>query len=302
MHGGNSTSTTHTTTTHTTHGNNNNNNSLPEGTVGPHGRLGNAADPRVDSDLDSNRHAGHQTHSPATGLNHSAATHSQVGGSALGHQSNVPVVGAHSHGSGVGGTPFNTTGGSAYQTGHNTTGHSATAGVHRSDNLNRLDPTVDSDLSGGNHLGAQSDSRTAAFNSGSNDPYSSTGGQGSHLAGQGVHNGNSGIGHQSNVDSSGLGSQGIHNGNSALGHQSNVGSSGLGSSGVHNGNSGLGHSNVGSSGLGNHGASSAVGASSHQNHNNATTAGSHNSNLLNKVSHPLLTSIWPFLTDCRPIQ
>ena len=48
-----------TTTTSTTH---HNNNGVPEGTTGPHNsRVANAADPRIDSDLDSSRHHGTTT-------------------------------------------------------------------------------------------------------------------------------------------------------------------------------------------------------------------------------------------------
>lgn len=160
MHSDNSTSTTHTTTTHTTHGNNS---GLPEGTVGPHGsRVGNAADPMVDSDLDSSRHthgagiggtnynttgqSSLQSHIPGT-TGHSTG-HSTIGGTGLNstHKSHVPGTGLNSthHQNHTGGTHGRNLhngdgivdGTSSHQS-HNPLSH-GTAGVHKSDNLNKV--------------------------------------------------------------------------------------------------------------------------------------------------------------------
>ncbi|WKT44599.1 hypothetical protein QSH57_009452 [Fusarium oxysporum f. sp. vasinfectum] len=110
---------------------------LPEGSVGPHSsRAANAADPRVDSDLDSSRRTG------ATG----------------------------SHGlSGTTGTTGGLTGGSNYSEnmpGHTTGGLGHTGGMGRSENLpegsvgphssrvaNAADPRVDSDLDSSRRTG-----------------------------------------------------------------------------------------------------------------------------------------------------
>ncbi|KAN0108731.1 hypothetical protein V8E51_008473 [Hyaloscypha variabilis] len=108
-------------TTSTTH---HNNNGVPEGTAGPHSsRVANAADPRIDSDLDNSRHHG------TTGT----TTHGTTGGLT---------------GTGVGAT--------------GTTG-STNAGPHSSNIANKLDPTVDSDLDGSRNLGAASTQRTAGY-------------------------------------------------------------------------------------------------------------------------------------------
>lgn len=84
---------------------------VPEGTAGPHSsRVANAADPRVDSDLDRSRHTG--THGTHTGTH---GTHTGAGG---------------------------LTGSS-----HNTYG-STNAGPHDSNIANKADPRVDSDRDG----------------------------------------------------------------------------------------------------------------------------------------------------------
>lgn len=117
------TSTTHGTTTHTGNG-------VPEGTAGPHSsRVGNAADPRIDSDLDSSRHTG-TTH---TGVAHTGNT----------------------HGTGVTGAPAYSATGAGVGTG---TSHSATttAGPHSSNVANKLDPRIDSDMDGSRNMGAAS--------------------------------------------------------------------------------------------------------------------------------------------------
>ena len=144
---------------------------VPEGAYGPHkSRIANALDPRVDSDLD---HSGARTHGHAAPVpvgHHSAPHHAPVGaalpgpapntagphrsdlmnkldpsvdsktgevrGSAAPAAGTVPVHGgahhAHSH---------------AAPTMHGAGGPGpapTTAGPHRSDLLNKLDPTVDS--------------------------------------------------------------------------------------------------------------------------------------------------------------
>lgn len=124
------TSTTHGTTTGTTH----TGTGVPEGTAGPHtSRVANAADPRIDSDLDSSRHTG-TTH---TGVAHTGNT----------------------HGTGVTGAPAYSGTGTGTGTGVGTgPSHSATttAGPHSSNLLNKADPRIDSDLDGSRNLGAAS--------------------------------------------------------------------------------------------------------------------------------------------------
>ncbi|KAK3313191.1 hypothetical protein B0H66DRAFT_569750 [Apodospora peruviana] len=108
------------------------NSAAPEGTYGPHSsRLANALDPRVDSDADrSNHHAG------------GAGGMTGAGG----------YVGQQHHGYGAGASSGMT---STHAGGHHNNRQAAaalsgpgpapnTAGPHKSDLLNRLDPTVDS--------------------------------------------------------------------------------------------------------------------------------------------------------------
>lgn len=105
------TSTGSTTTGHTTHS------GTAEGVAGPHNsRVANAADPRVDSDLDGRRTTGTTT----------------------------------THGTGLTG---GTTGGAGY-TGAST--GSTNAGPHNSNLANKLDPRVDSDMDGSRNMGAAS--------------------------------------------------------------------------------------------------------------------------------------------------
>ncbi|CVL11366.1 hypothetical protein FPRO06_05550 [Fusarium proliferatum] len=99
---------------------------LPEGTTGPHGsRLANAADPKVDSDLDGSR---------------------RVGGSNTYGQTATGTSGLSSHGAGAHGGIGGTSAGYS-------TGPGNTAGPHSSDMANKLDPKVDSDLDGSRRLG-----------------------------------------------------------------------------------------------------------------------------------------------------
>jgi hypothetical protein len=209
----------------TTHSSN-----VPEGTAGPHNsRVANAADPRIDSDMDgSNRHA---AHTGTTG-------------------------GAFGTGSGV--------------TGHSTTGtgagynSSTTAGPHTSNLANKMDPTVDSDLDGGRHLGAKSDARTAG--------YTGTGVTGTTHAGThtgthtGAHTGTTG-GYSSNTTA------GPHSSNLANKVDPRVDSD---LSGSHTaGGAGYGSTHTGTS----HSTTGAGYGTTHP----ATTTGPHSSNIANKI-------------------
>jgi len=156
------TGTTHTThTTHNTH-----NNGVPEGTAGPHSsRLANAADPRVDSDLDSSR-GHHDTHTsaPGSGITGTSGSTTTPHNSSLLNKADPRVdttstTGAYSNtNNGVAGTH-----GTNHHTG--TVGgisNSTNAGPHDSNVANKLDPRVDSDLdSTGNRHGAST--RSGAF-------------------------------------------------------------------------------------------------------------------------------------------
>jgi len=150
------TGTTHTT--HTTH-----NNGVPEGAVGPHSsRLGNAADPRVDSDLDSSRgHTGTHTNAPGSGVTGTS------GSTTTPHNSSVlnkvdPRVDTSSTTGQYANTNNGLTGnnGMTGSTTHHTgtvggLSNSTNAGPHDSNIGNKLDPRVDSDLdSTGNRHGA----------------------------------------------------------------------------------------------------------------------------------------------------
>jgi len=168
-------STTHTHNDGLTTGHNTNTNTgygntgTAEGVAGPHSsRLANAADPRIDSDLDGSRNAGAHSHNTThtgvgvTGNGYSGSTNAGP------HSSNVankldPRVDSDRDGSrNLGG---NTSG--AYtgtHAGNNVGNHTGTvgglsnstnAGPHNSNLLNKADPRVDSDLSGrGNRHGA----------------------------------------------------------------------------------------------------------------------------------------------------
>jgi len=122
-----------TTTTHT----HNTTSGTAEGVAGPHNsRVANAADPRIDSDLDGSRNAGaHTTHTTGTGVGHT--THTT--GTGVGHNT-------HTTGTGVGHTGTGA--------GYGTTGNT-TAGPHSSNLANKADPRVDSDLDGSRNLGAR---------------------------------------------------------------------------------------------------------------------------------------------------
>lgn len=100
----------------------------PEGTHGPHSsRVANAADPRVDSDRDGSHNAGAAHSRTHTGAH--AGTHQDA---------HSGTSGAHK--AAVAGT-------------HTTGPAPSTAGPHKSDLLNKLDPRVDSDLDGSKTIG-----------------------------------------------------------------------------------------------------------------------------------------------------
>ncbi|KAM7198744.1 hypothetical protein V8F20_006059 [Naviculisporaceae sp. PSN 640] len=116
----------------------NNNNNIPEGTYGPHSsRMANAVDPRVDSDADRSRMApGGMGH---TGMGN---THTHSG------------AGAYGSATGVGGAYGSSGPGPAPKT----------AGPHKSDLLNKLDPRVDSKTGAvsGSYGGAGANTHTGA--------------------------------------------------------------------------------------------------------------------------------------------
>jgi len=142
-----------------------------EGVAGPHsGRVANALDPRVDSDQDGSRNIGNTygslgtvgtgtghntTHSHTSGL--TGPTGYETGSSGIGHITRQPgqsgVTGHSTAGHLSGLTGHNQTGQHGV-TGHATPGPAPhTAGPHKSDVLNKVDPRVDSDLSGGKTYG-----------------------------------------------------------------------------------------------------------------------------------------------------
>ncbi|KAJ4194508.1 hypothetical protein NW767_010012 [Fusarium falciforme] len=108
------------------HGPSGHSSGLPEGSTGPHNsRVANAADPRVDSDLDGSRKLGNRGAGAGT-TNYGSST------------------GTH----GTQGTSLGGAGG-AYGTGPAPN----TAGPHKSDMINKADPRVDSDLDGSKTVG-----------------------------------------------------------------------------------------------------------------------------------------------------
>ncbi|KAH7255799.1 uncharacterized protein BKA55DRAFT_507954 [Fusarium redolens] len=164
---------------------------LPEGTAGPHGsRLANAADPKVDSDLDGSRRVGgSNTHGTAqTGLGGSTGTYGQTTTGTSGFSSHG--AGAHgptgTHTSGLGGTgstgTYGSTGtgtgsglggaGSGYGTGPGPA--PKTAGPHSSDVANKLDPRVDSDLDGSKTVGQEKTFQQSNNNFAGRDPTDAT--------------------------------------------------------------------------------------------------------------------------------
>lgn len=147
------------------HSDNSAHHGAPEGTAGPHNsRVANAADPRVDSDMDGSHRkvAGHGEH----------GSHAAYGG---GHPEAYTLGGNH-----IPATGSNTTGTHAgtHSGTHNTYGSSGTHGTsegaygpHSSRAANALDPRVDSDRDG---------SRTAGTGAGYNTHGTSEGAYGPH--------------------------------------------------------------------------------------------------------------------------
>jgi len=108
----------------------------PEGVHGPHSsRIANAADPRVDSDRDASRTVGNTYGSSGTaGTTVTYGTHGASHGATHGTQG--------------------TTHGASHLGGNHAPGPAAnTAGPHKSDMLNKVDPRVDSNLDGSKTIG-----------------------------------------------------------------------------------------------------------------------------------------------------
>jgi hypothetical protein len=158
-----------------------------EGQHGPHGsRTANALDPRVDSDRDGSRNAGAAYKTGSTGYSTGNTFGSSTGtreGEHGPHGSRVanaadPRVDSDRDGSRNAGAAYGTghSTGNTFGTGHNTaaagdgsstTGHNTaaglgntgpgpapnTAGPHKSDMVNKLDPRVDSNLDGSKTVG-----------------------------------------------------------------------------------------------------------------------------------------------------
>ncbi|KAK4223118.1 hypothetical protein QBC38DRAFT_488367 [Podospora fimiseda] len=129
---------------------------MKEGTYGPHSsRVGNAMDPRVDSDLDSrgmrtgNAVGGGYTpgmmESGMTGRN-AGGTHGMMGSTGGSHGVMGSTAGSHGGvmGSTGGGMGTHGIGHQSMQRGPLPGPAPNTAGPHKSDLLNKLDPTVDS--------------------------------------------------------------------------------------------------------------------------------------------------------------
>ncbi|KAI5462475.1 hypothetical protein BGZ63DRAFT_383905 [Mariannaea sp. PMI_226] len=165
---------------------------VSEGTFGPHSsRAANAADPRVDSDFDNSRNMGLRsggTYGTTTGDNlttgntHGTRTHGEnLGTSGYGTSTTTGrenVLGGENLGTsgrehfGSSGRDTLGTSGAAYGSStQNTSGLGtqgsttfesrgtgpapSTAGPHKSDMMNKMDPRVDSDLDGSKTLGAE---------------------------------------------------------------------------------------------------------------------------------------------------
>jgi hypothetical protein len=152
---------------------------LPEGSVGPHSsRAANAADPRVDSDLDSTRR---------TGAGHTAGglgSHSEnMPGRTTGMTGNTGMTGTGMTGTGMTGTGRHTENMPGHSSGFGSTGHSSglpegSVGPHSSRAANAADPRVDSDLDS---------SRRSAGLGGSTYDQTTTGTSGFSSHGTGAH-------------------------------------------------------------------------------------------------------------------
>ncbi|EHK98519.1 hypothetical protein M7I_5663 [Glarea lozoyensis 74030] len=216
-----------------------------EGVAGPHGsRAANAADPRIDSDMDGSRHTG--------------ATTGTTGG----------LTGTHG----------------THTTGTTSTGYGAsnsTAGPHSSNMANKVDPRVDSDLDGSRNMGAASGT-TGGYSSGTSGltgtSHGTSGLTGSNHGSSGLtgtNHGTTGIGNSS-AHTSSTTSTTPHNSNLLNKVDPRVDSTTSGAySGTHAGNTGTTgtHSGTGAfSGTGTTGGLS-----------NSSNAGPHNSSMANKA-------------------
>ncbi|CAJ0539767.1 Ff.00g072170.m01.CDS01 [Fusarium sp. VM40] len=182
---------------------------FPEGTVGPHSsRAANAADPRVDSDLDSSRShgagAGLGSHSTNTGGIHSGST---------GLPGSTHAGGIHS-GNTAGGF------GSATGTGHrseNLPGSTHSSGLHGSNNSGLPGATHSSGLHEGSGagIGSHTGGLNAGHNAGGLNTYdqTTTGTSGLSSHGAGAHGPNAGL-TGSHGPNSGL--SGTHGSNAGL--------------------------------------------------------------------------------------
>jgi len=182
-----------------------------EGVAGPHSsRAANAADPRVDSDLDGSRHVGTGTTGTAGGVTgtHGTGTTGTYGTSnttAGPHNSNLankadPRVDSDLDGSRNMGAATGTTGGysngtsgltgTSHGTTHNTTSSTT---PHNSNLLNKVDPRVDATTTGaydGTHAGNTTGTHTGTHTG--TGAFSGTGTTGglSHSTNAGPHNSN----------------------------------------------------------------------------------------------------------------
>jgi len=109
----------------------------PEGTHGPHSsRTANAADPRVDSDRDNRE--------------------------ALGRHDGSYTTGGDNYSYGSSNTKGMNTAGDTLASSAKTGPAPTTAGVHKSDMMNKADPRIDSDLDGSRNMGLRSEQATHA--------------------------------------------------------------------------------------------------------------------------------------------
>jgi hypothetical protein len=297
--GTDTTGTTHSTTS-----------GVPEGAAGPHSsRVANAADPRVDSDLDGSRNAGvHSTNTTGAGLAGTGA-HNTHGTHTVGGYNNTTSTGAPLHNSAAlnkvdprvdsdmdgsrnmgatqthGQTSHSHTAGTtgAGLTGtHATHGtHSTGAPLHNSSVLNKVDPRVDSDLDGSRNFGAtQTHGQTSHSHTAGTTGAGLTGSHathGTHATGTGYGSTNAGP-HDSNlankvdprVDSN---LDGSRNFGATQAH----GTTGAGLNGSH-ATHGTHNTHIGNNGV--------TSSATHQTPGTGTapsTAGPHNSDLLNKL-------------------
>lgn len=126
---------------------------VPEGTAGPHSsRAANAADPRIDSDLDNRGTTGTAGGRSAVGNFGSAGTH--TGAHTGAHTGSSGLTGSTGTHTGTHTGAHTGTSGLTGSTGTHATGPAPnTAGPHKSDMLNKIDPRVDSDLDGSKTYG-----------------------------------------------------------------------------------------------------------------------------------------------------